>query len=155
MAQLKGMVVHMRLCDAGVLIPSRKPECWVSYPSFQVKSEAVCLDAYNLLFARGEEKFDPMFGPVLFSPTALRDFSEFDAEGYGLSGYIQHHVPIFLRHSNRRVVSFAVDWEQPLEQRQQEEGELLKKMMEHRLIQAHKFVIDYIKMYKLVGPLKD
>ena len=154
--EVPSLVETMVRRKAKVLIPGRTQDAWQFYPSFQVQTEKVCLDVYNALFARGNETFDPMFGPVLFCPSVLTYFSgeTFSPGQWGLSDtYLQHWVPIYLRHLGMSVVSQDVPWEYPVEQRQQEEGPRLKDMLVHRLRQQGIFVSGYLKLHKLFSPL--
>lgn len=152
---LSKMLNFMQTFNAHVLIPERRPESWKSYPDFQVASEAICLKVYHRYFG----KFDPMFGPVLWVPEVNYFFTECSAVKCAKWGvedtYLQHWVPIYLRYQGYSVISFPVNWRYPLEQRQQEESEILGEMIIHRLSQLDQFLMGYIALRDYFGPMPD
>jgi len=101
---------------ADVVIPSRSPKSWASYPVFQQTSEQDANRVYEQVTQR--RGFDPMFGPVAFRATFL--LTHF-VHPFSPDTYIQHFIPMLV--PNNRVASVETDFIYPPEQKKSEDND--------------------------------
>ncbi len=133
---------------ADVVIPTRTPKSWASYPAFQQESETKGNQEVAKLYGRVD--LDVFFGPVASTAAAAQLVigSNPNAEGLGMDTYVPQLLASWaLRRQIEKVISVDVDFIYPETQRKLEETAQSAEFIQKRVMQLQTVVTAHRKIF--------
>ncbi len=151
--EIPTLIMPLVLGRADIVIPSRSPESWESYPDFQRQSELVILAVYRAVTGIDA---DPVFGPVAYTPQVSSFFEAADAGRYNSPNnpYLYALAPVEAKAYGYRVMKVETDFRYPEVQKREEEEILFSQMVAKRLMQQKMQIETFITAARKLGLTK-